>query len=226
LVILYPLNDLFGIINLNRAPVFDAKTQRNHGLEAQQRKKILAEDVFVNNFDGQNWDTVELTLKPQINRISGFSSSEIYAYGRVFDNQPPDDSTYHYFLKYNGMNWNIVDQYLYTKGQTDEKFGGYLWSDLTAHRLYSSGDRVWTWNGGQWDIFSDQAGGKIYGSGENNIFVVWSHVYHFNGSTWKTLTNLPKLSWAAVWCLNKSVIISSHFFDDVQKTLIIRGTQN
>lgn len=195
---------------------------------------ISSEDVWFGTIDGElihfngaDWVEYEIGFKAQINSIAGLSSDEVYAHAIELDKKAPDDSTTFYFLKYDGQNWNIVDQYLYTLGQTEEKFGGYLWSDQNTQRLYASGDRVYLWGGEEWIIISDEGKGMISGSGENNIFTVsmWHGVFHYNGSTWVKLHQLPKLSSPSVWANKDHVFISSYLYDGVQKSLIIRGTQ-
>ncbi len=193
---------------------------------------VSAEDIWFGTADGElihyngaNWEVHDLGFKAQINSMSGFSSSEIYAHAIGSDNQAPDDSLFLYFLKYDGSDWMVLDQYLYTDSQTEEIFGGYLWGNLATQQLYSSGGRVYLWNGEEWSIINEQARGMIYGSSYKNIFVVSDKVYHYNGNTWKRLESLPKLNWASVWCNENSVFISSIFFDSAQKSLIIRGIQ-
>ncbi len=178
------------------------------------------------HYDGADWTIISLGKEVQINSMTGFSSDEIYAHGTEWHKHSPKDTTFYYFFKYDGKQWETIDEYIYTLGHTEEKFGGYLWADKKNAILYSSSNRVYKWNNGIWEIFSNFARGEIYGSSWKNIFTVSNNgkVYHYNGNNWKQLKGLPKLDWPALWCNDKCVFISSHLYEDVHKTLILRGT--
>ena len=178
------------------------------------------------HYDGANWTIISLGKEVQINSMTGFSSDEIYAHGIEWDNKAPDDSAFHYFYKYDGNVWQVIDKFLYTAYHTDRKFGSYLWADKKNAILYSSSNRVYKWNKGIWEIFSNFARGEIYGSSLKNIFTVSNNgkIYHFNGRSWNQLKGLPKLDLPALWCNDKYVFISSELDEGIQKTLILRGT--
>ncbi|MHB2153296.1 hypothetical protein ACX8XN_02725 [Calditrichota bacterium GD2] len=178
------------------------------------------------HYDGQNWQIISTGKQIQINSMTGFASDEIYAHGTGWDKEAPQDTSYYYFYKYDGNQWKILDEYLNTRGHTEEKFGGYLWADENKGILYSSSNRVYLWNGENWSLISNFARGEIYGSNWNNIFTASNNgkVYHYNGSTWKMIKGIPKLDWPSLWCNDKYVFISSELDEGVQKTLILRGT--
>jgi len=195
---------------------------------------ISADDVWFGtidseliHFDGDNWTVLKLGFKAQINSIAGLSTDEVYATASGWGNQAPDDSSFNYFLKYDGFDWKVLDDYLYTGDKSTIKFGGSLWSDLKTQKIYSSGYHIYLWINEEWITISNIARGYINGSSENNMFTInwWGSVYHYNGKTWKKLSQLPKLDFSSVWCNDKYVFISAYIFDNVQKSVTIRGKQ-
>jgi hypothetical protein len=143
------------------------------------------------HFDGQAWTKVPFDSLQSIGPIFGTGSGNTFCISSLYDFATNPDTAYYYFNEYAGNQWYRRTTMAVTNDLTAYGFGHYgLWG-TSPNRLYSFGNKLYMWNGLNWEfMFGDSY--ILYdmrGSSDTNIFLVGDHgmIYHFDGIHWTQL---------------------------------------
>jgi hypothetical protein len=192
---------------------FDGVSWREEVIKKQRRLQSIAGISYNNvtalgggvssifHFNGNSWETDSLPIEvPKVGEfqfasVAVVSENELYALGTIHINDIPKDI--YYFLHRVNSKWKIIDTAVIEIGKIEIKWGySKLWKSPWG-KLYSVGLGVFVWNGFSWSkIFNSDAWlSKIFGTSENNIFIVGQGgiVYHFNGIDWYRFPSFPPL---------------------------------
>ncbi len=178
------------------------------------------------HYDGGQWGKQTLsTPYAQIHSILGFSTNEVYALGGHPDFVQPGDSTFFYFYKYDGKQWEVLQTFIEYPNAPSRLFGTKLWG--TANRnLYSAGlSGIYEYSENKWRrIENFESLRSLNGSNRNDVFIggFKNRLHHFNGDNWHTYNELsdPARWISAIWILNNSLYLCS---TTGFKTQMIRG---
>ncbi len=186
----------------------------------------------VYHYDGINWNKDSISIyNPQNAEFQLLSITEskntAYAIGEKHENNLARDT--YYFFKKTNQAWQTLDSFVVAPQQTTFKFGVRFWVSPEGN-LYSTGDGVFKWNGSSWDnvYFSSIALPGIYGTSEQNIFVVGNYgiALHFNGSDWYQFPQLKNenIKYTGVWTDGKVAFICGFTTNDFpMKTIVWHG---
>ena len=186
----------------------------------------------VYHYDGIKWNKDSISIyNPQNAEFQLLSITEskniAYAIGEKHENSLARD-TYYFFKKANQA-WQTLDSFVVAPQQTNFKFGARLWVSPEGN-LYSAGDGIFKRNGSSWDnvYFSSIALPRIFGTSEQNIFVVGNYgiALHYNGSDWYQFQQLKNenVVYTGVWTDGKEAFICGFTTDSYpMKTIVWHG---
>ena len=182
------------------------------------------------HFNGSVWQRKPnpVVIPPQIffnlNSISGAGQDEAYMLGWT-DDQSIVQNTYYFFELQSGE-WGVVDSAKVGGGKLEFKWGyAELWHS-PWNTLYSVGDGCFKWSGSRWEqmISTSTYMESIYGSSENNLFMVghFGELWHYNGSDWLKLANVEfdDFTYNAVWTDGKEAFVIG---SNGRVTLVLHG---
>jgi hypothetical protein len=186
-------------------------------------------------YNGQNWSRDSLMLPPPfpgrkytIYSIAVFPNGNIYAIAGINRQSPYRDA--YYFLNRKDTAWVVVDSAVMEYDNNELKWGyKSLWASPGGN-LYSAGFGVFIWQNNKWIKILDtwpEPMYKIYGTADNNIFVVGEHgyVYHYNGNDWYQFKQFydTKVGYRGIWTDGKEVFITGYTYESPNKTVVLRG---
>jgi hypothetical protein len=177
------------------------------------------------HYDGTTFSKVWLDSTVSFARITGFSSSNIYATAsRIVDFVSPLDSEKVLLYHYDGHEWSIIDSCLVTSPSTPYTFDYRLWASPQG-KLYSSGYGLFRRNYTGWEkLFDSTWPINVFGSSESNMYTVSEigEVKHWNGSNWIHVSQIEESGKLLIggWTNNIETFIFGY---DGYKTFIIHG---
>lgn len=185
------------------------------------------------HFDGVKWNKINAGSTLCYYDFA-FWDGKTYALAYTLDEQPLD-STWYYFLSWNGEAWDTPNSYLTIRdqGQPPFRIGSLTTID---GKLYSSGSNlsdgpmVFEYTGKAWNVvFSGNPGiAKIFGTDRNNIWGVSASgtLYHYDGNRWKLLSQLRSsvFDYWTGWTDGKEVFVVGYGLGDwPQKSIVLHG---
>ncbi len=143
------------------------------------------------HYDGNTWKKQYTKSPAQVVSIYGTSENAVYAAGAANDKEPPEDTLFYYFFKYENDQWEVMNFAIRTIAYEPFEFG---FSDIWGQEgvIYSGGYGLYTLIGDHWErIFDDNIFvWAIHGNNLNDIFAVglYGYIFHYNGVDWYQYT--------------------------------------
>jgi hypothetical protein len=140
-------------------------------------------------FDGSQWNKINVDQRLWFKSFQKFAGKD-YALAYKIDDEPLD-STWYYFLSWNGTQWDTLDIYLSRAIAPGQPTFGSNMLTVIEGELYSAGGGIFKWSEGEWrEMLSHGAG--IFGATGKSLFVVgWNgQVEYYDGKSWHDYGNL------------------------------------
>jgi len=154
-------------------------------------------------YNGKEFIKYETGKDIQFRGIWGFNDSTVFTFGTE---KEEDGNLIAVFYKYENNGFVLVD----SSDTFDKGFGMDLWG-YDNDNFYSAKDGVYKFDGATWvNEFYSSTIYSIFGNATNNIFAggYRTGLYHYNGSTWKKIENIPYSDgiWN-IWCNDNFVFV-------------------
>jgi hypothetical protein len=142
----------------------------------------------IHHWDGAAWEAITTAPsdydgkeRPQYLAIDGVGG-KVWALGQLGSG-----------AHFDGTEWSSIENPIAPYASTG------IWA-RAADDVWAVGDRVFRWDGTQWNAFADIAGNSIWGASETDVWVINSggRSFHYDGTTWSE-SILPSAPYYDVW---------------------------
>lgn len=141
-------------------------------------------------YNGASWDwlldSTNSRITDGISEFTPMSIKRTFDGNIYFTSQRNETAkpTRDYFWRWMSNHFAIRDSFDLAGQSIDAKFGSILFE--TAHHLYSANYGLFRLYDTYWEKLTPYLGAYISGT-ENNLFVSWDSLYHYNGNTWSEI---------------------------------------